>query len=289
MSFHDFIEALPSWLVFLFVLVNMFGLGLSLTVSQILSPLKSISTIVKALIANFVLVPLIAFGLAHLLNLEHSRAIMLILLACSAGDPFTTKLTQSANGDKAYSLAIMVMLSVGTILFMPVLLPLLLPGVSVNPIEIMKPLIVLILIPLIVGLMMKVKLPVFSDKWAPRFDKMGSVIIVTAVILFAFVHYSDIVESFGSHTVLACLLLVPAAFVIGYLLGGPGLIKKGDLALNTSYRGASAAMAVGIRNFPGNQNIFTVAIIMVLVSVLILLPLASSWLRRKNNKSTLTT
>jgi BASS family bile acid:Na+ symporter len=284
MNLHDFIEALPGWLVFLFVLVNMFGLGLSLTVSQILTPLKSVSVVTRALIANFVIVPLAAFGLAHLLELEHSRAIMLILISCSAGDPFTTKLTQSARGDKAFSLAIMTLLSVGTIIFMPLALPVLLPGVSVSPVEIIKPLVILILIPLIIGLICRKIFLSFASRWAPRMDLLGSIIIISAVILFAIVHFSDIVNSFGSHAVGACILLVLIASAAGYFLGGPGQQRKGDLLVNTGYRGVSAAMAVGIKNFPGNQNIFTVAIIMVLASVLILVPLASTWLRTRNVK-----
>jgi predicted Na+-dependent transporter len=282
MSLHEFVIALPSWLVFLFVLVNMFGLGLSLTVSEILTPLKSPSIVIKALVLNFILIPAIAYGLARVLQLEHSREIMFILLACSAGDPFTTKLTQAAKGDKAFSLAIMAMLSVGTIIFMPIALPLLLPGVTVSPIEIIKPLVVLILLPLIIGLMLKVKWSSFASKWAPRLDRLSSVIVVTAVGLFAIEHISDIITSFGTHTLGACILLVLIGFALGYLFGGSNQLHKGDLAINTAYRGASAALAVGIKNFPGNQDIFLVGIIMVLISTVILLPVSSAWLRKKN-------
>jgi len=282
MTFHEFMEALPSWMVFLFVLVNMFGLGLALTVSQISTPLKSAPIVVKALVTNFVLVPAIAYGLAKALELEHSLALMLVILSCSAGDPFTTKLTQSAKGDKAFSLAIMTMLSVGTIIFMPILLPILLPGVSVNPIEIIKPLVVLILIPLVIGLILKVRFSTFAAKWAPIMDRLGTILIVIAVILFAVMHFEDISASFGSHTLLACFLLVISATFLGYFFGSSKQQQKGDLAINAGYRGVSAAMAVGIRNFPGNQNIFTVAIIMVLISVIILTPFASIFLRKKN-------
>jgi predicted Na+-dependent transporter len=282
MSFHEFIEALPSWLVFLFVLVNMFGLGLSLTVTEILTPLKSRSIVIKTLLLNFILIPAIAYGLARALQLEHSRQIMFILLACSAGDPFTTKLTQAAKGDKAFSLAIMAMLSVGTIIFMPILLPILLPGVSVNPIEIIKPLVLLILLPLIIGLILKVKWSSFASKWAPRLDRLGSIIVVTAVGLFAIEHIPDIISSFGTHILGACILLVLIGFGLGYLLGGSDRLHKGDLAINTAYRGASAALAVGIKNFPGNQDIFIVGIIMVLIATLIVLPLSSAWLRKRN-------
>jgi hypothetical protein len=108
---------------------------------------------------------------------------------------------------------------------------------------------------------------------------------VAAVILFTIIHISDVISSFGSHAVGACILLVVASSVLGYLFGGKNQLHRGDMMLGTGYRGINAALAVGIRNFPGNQNILTVAIIMVLASVLILFPVASIWLRAKNQKA----
>jgi predicted Na+-dependent transporter len=51
--------------VLIFVLASMFGMGLSLTIKQILAPLRNTSLVLKALAANFILVPLLAFLLAR--------------------------------------------------------------------------------------------------------------------------------------------------------------------------------------------------------------------------------
>jgi BASS family bile acid:Na+ symporter len=282
MKWHQLLLDLPNWLVVAFVVVNMLALGMDLTVRKIVEPLRDIGLTVKVLIANFVLVPLTAYLLVTGLHMKHGLGLGLILLACSAGDPFVTKLSQSAKGDKVFSLAAMSMLSIGTVLYMPIVVPLLLPGTKVDPIEIAKPLIVLIIVPLLIGLVMRARVARFAERWAPRLDRVASILIYSAVALFAVVHYADIAASFGSHAILAAIIFVSTAAVYGYLLGGPNQLHRGDLAVNTAWRGVSAGMAVGIRNFPTEHDVFTMAIILVLASTAILMPLAATYLRRKN-------
>lgn len=282
MNWRQLLLELPNWLVFAFVVVNMLALGMELTVRKIVEPLRDVPLTVKSLIANFVLVPLTAYLLVTTLHMEHGFALGLILLACSAGDPFVTKLSQSAKGDKAYSLAVMAMLSLVTVLYMPVVVPLLLPGTKVDPIEIAKPLIVLIIVPLLIGLVTRARAARFAEHWAPRLDRLASVLIYAAVGLFAVVHYAEIAASLGSHAILAAVILVASAVVYGYLLGGPDQRHRSDLAVNTAWRGVSAGIAVGIKNFPAEHNVFTMAIILVLVSAAILMPLSATYLRSRN-------
>jgi len=282
MTLRQLLLDLPNWLVFAFVVVNMLALGMELTVRKIVEPLRDVGLTIKALIANFVLVPLTAYLLVTSLRLEHGFALGLVLLACSAGDPFVTKLSQSARGDKAYSLAVMAMLSIVTVLYMPIVVPLLLPGTKVDPVEIAKPLIVLIIVPLLIGLVMRARVARFAERWAPRLDRVASILIYAAVVLFAVVHYADIAAALGAHAILAAVILVSTGVVYGYLLGGPSQLHRGDLAVNTAWRGVSAGMAVGIKNFPAEHNVFTMAIIIVLVSAAILMPLAATYLRSRN-------
>ena len=58
--------------------------------------------------------------------------IGLILLASSAGAPFLPKLVQTARGDLALGVGLMVLMMTLTVVYMPLFLPLLLPGVHVD-------------------------------------------------------------------------------------------------------------------------------------------------------------
>ena len=94
----DILESLAQLSVLVFVIASMFSLGLSLTMKQIIDPLKNTRMVILALVANFVLVPLLAYGLAIIFNLDDSLRIGLILLSTAGGAPFLHTLVDAAKG-----------------------------------------------------------------------------------------------------------------------------------------------------------------------------------------------
>src|SRR2546430_14277534 len=121
-----------------FVVSSMLAMGAGLTVSQIIEPLRNARLVLLALLANFVLMPLGALALAKVLWLDTPFAVGLLVLGCAAGAPFLPKLAELAKGNLAFSVGAMVLLMVVTVGYLPMVLPLLLPGVTVNPWEIAK-------------------------------------------------------------------------------------------------------------------------------------------------------
>ena len=116
-----------------FVVSSMLAMGAGLTVSQISQPLRNVRLVVLALLANFVLMPLGAFALAKMLWLDEPFGLGLLLLGCAGGAPFLPKLAELAKGNLAFAVGAMVLLMVVTVGFLPVVLPLLIPGVAVDP------------------------------------------------------------------------------------------------------------------------------------------------------------
>jgi BASS family bile acid:Na+ symporter len=68
------------------------GNGAGLTVPRIIEPLRNVGLVLLALLANFVLMPAGAIGLAKLLRLDEPFGVGLLLLGCAAGAPFLPKL-----------------------------------------------------------------------------------------------------------------------------------------------------------------------------------------------------
>jgi BASS family bile acid:Na+ symporter len=116
-----------------FVVSSMLAMGLSLTVGQIVEPLRSVRLVLAALAANFVAAPVLGWGIGELLSLDEGLAIGLTIMATAAGAPFLPKLAAAAKGDLAFSVGLMVLLMVVTVASMPLVLPLLISGVDVDP------------------------------------------------------------------------------------------------------------------------------------------------------------
>ena len=138
-----------------FVLSSMLAMGLSLTIPEIIAPLKNVRLVLIALTLNFVAAPLLAWGVQAVVNLDQDLYTGLALIATAAGAPFLPKLAQAAKGDVAFSVGLMTLLMVLTVVYMPVVLPLFLADVEVNAGDIASSLIAMMLVPLPIGLSME--------------------------------------------------------------------------------------------------------------------------------------
>ena len=87
------------------------------------------------------------------INLHKSLATGLTLMANPEDDPFLPKLTQVAKGNLAIAVGLMVV----TIIYMPLIMPLLLQSLEVNPWDIAQSLILIMLVPLTIGLFIKAR------------------------------------------------------------------------------------------------------------------------------------
>src|SRR3954447_1139546 len=176
-----------------FVVSSMLAVGLSLTVGQILEPLRSARLVMLALVANFVLMPLVALLLARAFRLDQPLGIALLLLGGAAGAPFLPKLAGVARGNLAFAVGLMVLLMVLTVAYLPLVLPLLLEGVSVDPWAIARSLIVLMLIPLIIGLAVRARAAAVAARAAPVLNKVSTVSLTVMIVLMLVTNLRDIV------------------------------------------------------------------------------------------------
>src|SRR3954471_5372519 len=166
-----------------FVLSSMLAMGLGLKLSAIAAPLSNVRLIALSILANFVLVPFLALGLARLLQLDAPFGVGLLLLGCAAGAPFLPKLAELAKGNLAFAVGLMVLLMVVTVGYLPIVLPLLLPGVTVDPWQIARSLVLLMLLPLGAGLALKSRYEDFARQTKRVLDWISNVSLVLLVLL----------------------------------------------------------------------------------------------------------
>ena len=258
--------------VLIFVLTSMFGMGLSLTVKQILAPLRNTSLVLKALAANFILAPLLAFLLARVVGLDQQLALGLFILGVSAGAPTIPKYVEMAKGDRAFGVGLMALLMVLTILYAPLVLPLLLPDVQVDTWSMLKSLITTMLIPLAVGLLVKARYESLAESLAPYMSQASSLTLMMQVVLGLLLAAGDLLGIIGTGAILAALLFAAGNLVFGWLLGGPGRDTRVVVSLGTAQRNVSAAMLIVVQNFAEPKvllMVLTGAILMLVINSLV--------------------
>jgi BASS family bile acid:Na+ symporter len=268
----DILEKLTPIAMVTFVLSSMLAMGLSLTVAQIVTPLKNFRLVALSLIANFVLMPLAALGLAKLLWLDESFGIGLLLLGTAAGAPFLPKLAQVAKGNLAFAVGLMVLLMVITVAYLPLVLPLFLPGVKVNPMQIAQSLFLLMLLPLAIALGVKAKFPTFSAAVKPWLAKISSLALLAVISLLVITNFSSVLSVFGTRAILAGLIFIFLGYAIGWLMGGPTSDTRAVLGLGTAQRNIAAALVVGSQSF-SDPKVVVMVVVVAIVGLLILFPI----------------
>jgi BASS family bile acid:Na+ symporter len=259
----ELIQKLTSVAVLVFVVSSMLGTGLGLTVSEIITPLRNVRLLVLSLLANFVLMPLTALGLARLLQLDEPLGVGLLLLGTAAGAPFLPKLAQLAKGSLAFGVGLMVLLMVITVGYLPLVLPLLLPGVSVNPAKIARSLFLLMLLPLAGGLAVKAWFAVAAARAKPVLDGISSLSLILLMVLIIATNIKNVLAVFGTRGIIAALIFIVVGFGVGWLLGGPGMDTRPVLALGTAQRNIAAALVVGGQSFSDPKVVVMIIVVAI--------------------------
>jgi BASS family bile acid:Na+ symporter len=265
-------KAVPITMV-VFVVSSMLGVGLSLTIRQIVAPLRNGKLVSLALLANFVLMPVAALAIARILQLDQPLGIALLLLGTAAGAPFLPMLAGIARGNMAFAVGLMVLLMVLSVAYMPLVLPLLLQGVAVDPIKIAGSLVFLMLLPLGVGLVVNARFGSVAERMRAPLNKLSSLGLILLIGLLLVTNIQNVISLFGTRGILASILFVLAGAGIGWLLGGPALGTKGVLALATAQRNIAAALVVGGKDFE-DPKVLVMIVVVAVVGLLILMPLA---------------
>jgi BASS family bile acid:Na+ symporter len=268
----ELLNTLYNLMGLVFVLGTIVSMGMSLTMKQITGPLRDVRFVSIALLANFVVPPILAILLIRIFSLDEPLAVGLLLVSLAAGAPGLPKTAVFAKVDTAAATGLMVLLVVATIIVLPIALPLVLSGISVTFWDIASGLVYLILIPLAVSLFVRARYPEAAGSAQPHFAQASNISLLILMVLMVVLNFSNVVGLLGSGGLLASLILVILTTAGGYLLGKLG--KGGDLlqALGAGQRNIAAAMVVATMNF-GNDEVVMVVVYSLIVLV-VLIPLA---------------
>lgn len=254
----DTLEILYNLFSMVMVLSTMISMGLGLTVKQITSPLRNTRLVIMALLINFILVPGVAYALTLVIPMEGALVTGLLLVALAAGAPGLPKTAEIAKLSTAEATGLMALLVLVTTIVMPIILPMLLSGVSVTFWDIAKGMIFAILIPLGVSLFVRARWEDLAKRGQPIFAQASTYSLVVVIVLMLVLNLETLISLFGSGGLLASLILVVVYVVAGYLLGGSDSSNKWVLAL-AGQRSVAAAMVVATLNFGSDETVMIVA------------------------------
>lgn len=228
-----------------FVVATMIAMGLELTVRQVLAPLRQVRLVVLVLLANFVVVPAVAVLVVALVPMEEAAGTALLLLGCTAGAPFLPRLAVLSGGDVALSVAVMVLLMVLTVAYAPVVVPALVQGVSVDPLEVVGSLVLCMLLPLAAGLAVRARYPGLAAAVAGPTGHVAGAALLLGFSAGLLVSWRELLGALGSGIFVGLAVLLVAAFGAGLATGlARPTADRTVLGLATAQRNIAAALVV---------------------------------------------
>ena len=175
----------PTVINYLLGLV-MFGMGLTLKLHDFKIVFSRPKDVIIGCLAQFTIMPLLAWGLACLFRLDEALALGVVLVGCCPGGTASNVITYMAKGDLALSVG---MTGVSTLLA-PFLTPLLtwaLAGktVDVDVASMFLSILWVVILPIVIGLLLKWMWPNFTERvtdYLPAFSSIAIALIVAIVI-----------------------------------------------------------------------------------------------------------
>ena len=270
-----YLEVASQVLVLIFVLSTLFSVGLLVSARQVLAALQQRRSLAVALCANFVVLPGAALALCWGLQLAPPMQAALLLVTTAPGSPVMLRLNEFARGDQAKAVGLLVLLTSLTVVYQPLVLPMLLPGLSVSPMPIARTLVLTVLLPLVLGLLLKARWPALAGRLRPALARLGNISAVLSCFILLPLVYLDALKdvALNGGGLLVLLLYLPLAVGAGWWLGGPDADQRRLLALCCGQGSMGAAFVIAAHNF-NNPHVIAMLLLILWASLALLIPLA---------------
>jgi BASS family bile acid:Na+ symporter len=239
------VQAVFQILVLLYTVTNMASLGLELSLRETMKSLRSARLVVLTLLWGWVVGPALAVLLTMIIPLAEPHALGLLVFSLAPVAPMVSLLARRARADMDFTAAVVPLAMLATVALLPLLAPLLLKGLTLSVWSLAKPLLVLVLLPLVACAAIKVYAPPVADKLFPMVKRLAGISTLATLGFVVVFHFRDIVSTLGSYAIGAEVLFLLAIALVSYRFGfGLTQGQRSAMALAMATRNGAPMLAV---------------------------------------------
>ena len=233
-----------------YAVANLGSMGLELNLSETIKSLRSVRVLGLALGWSWVVGPAFAVLLTRVLPMDESYAIGLLIFSLAPTAPALPLFIRMARADMSLAAAVTPLAVVGTVVLMPLMAPLLIPGLSVSSWAIGKPLLLTVLLPLVIGVAIRMYASQVADSIFPTVKKIAGVSTLLLLVFTLVFHWRELLGTLGSFAVGAQVIFTIAMAAVAYAFGfGLNQAQRSAMSLAVCSRNGGA-MFVAITAFP---------------------------------------
>ena len=228
---------------------------------EVIAALKNKKDIALIFVWGWVLGPALGYLITRVLPLAEPFVIVVLLSSLAPCAPFLPPMVIKARGDIGFTGAFIPLVVVGAVVFIPLIGPLLIKGLTVSTGALAKPLFLTLLLPLIIGAAARHYAGTAATKILPAVNMIAKLttsgMILVAIVLFT----QPMLETAGSFALLSATVFMVGMGLITYRFGfGLKQNQRSVMALGMLTRNLAAILiaAFAIQNVDPRVITFTI-------------------------------
>ena len=236
------------------LMVILFGMGLTMDLQDFVSVFRRPKDALLGVLSQYVVMPLLAFGIGKALGLEPALLAGLVLVGTCPGGTASDVMTYLAKGDVALSVSITAVNTALAPFLTPVITLLLLQTtVQVDVVSMLVSILQVAIVPIALGLLVKRLFGRFITH-VQYVLPVVSVVAICLIVCAVVSHNSEQIFSAGAAIIVSVILLNLAGYLFGYLIGkvtGMSLSRRKALSLEVGMQNSGLATSLALTVFPG--------------------------------------
>ena len=258
-------------LIVIFTASNLAVMGLQVKSAEVVAGLKQPKTLAAIFVWGWVLGPALGLLIAWALPLPAPFVTGLLLFSLAPCAPFFPLMVPKARGDMSYAGALVPLAAVGTVIFMPLMAPLLIEGVALSAGTLAKMLLVTVLLPLAVGAVLREYARAVATKIFPTVNVIAKLSTLGCLVYGLVLFWREMLATAGSFGLLSMTIFMVVMGVITYRRFGFGLKQnqRSVMALCMLSRNGAVVMLAAITIPDVDPSILTYVMMFIIWSIVI--------------------
>ena len=281
------------WVLNIALAVVMFGVALSITLNDFRQLLKQPKPVLVGILCQFFLLPAFTFLVVILLQPKPSIALGMIMVAACPGGNISNFFTHLAKGNTALSVSLTAFATFLAMIMTPFNFQFygslyeptkeIIKSVEVRPMELVKLVTLILGIPLLIGMFVRHKKPIFAVRLS-RFLKPISIAVFVIIVVIAFSNNLDVFNDYIHHVLLIGISHNAFALLLGFTVARLFNLSKQNqrtLSIETGIQNSGLGLLLIFTFFEGLGGMAILAAFWGIWHIVSGLTIASFWATKR--------
>ena len=266
----QFLEVIFKPLVLVFTVSHLATMGLRAKMPEVVAVVRNKKVLALIFVWGWVLGPVLGLLIAWVLPLAEPYVICVLIASLASCGPFLPMVVEKARGDVNFAGAFVPLVAAATVVFMPLMGPLLIKGVTISPGALATPLFLTLLVPLMIGAATRHYAETVATKILPAVGGLAKLATLLLVAVCFVLYGRAMLDTAGSFALLSCTIFMVVKGLITYRFGfGLKQNQRSVMSLGMLTRNGSVVLLAAVAIPDADPLLITYIIMYVLWSVVL--------------------